>query len=88
MLRRNAVFNGERQRALSAALGAPERPARELMADLIRLLGQPGTLREVGLHEDQLADLAQRALVYPPVQANPQPIRGADDVREILALAW
>ena len=51
-------------------------------------LGQPGSLRAVGLREDQLDDLAQRALAYPPVQANPRPVTGAADVREILAYAW
>jgi maleylacetate reductase len=55
---------------------------------LIARLGQPGSLRAVGLREDQLDDLAQRALAYPPVQANPRPITRAGDVREILALAW
>ncbi len=88
VLRWNATVNGHRQQALSEAMGAPDRPAHELVAELVRALGQPGTLREVGLRQDQLADLAQRALVYPPVQANPRPIRGVDDVAEILALAW
>lgn len=88
VLRWNAAVNGDRQRALSAAMGAPDRPAHELVGELIRSLGQPGTLREVGLREDQLADLAERSLVFPPVKANPRPIRGVADVREILALAW
>ena len=88
VLRWNAAVNAERQRALSAAMGAPDQPAADLVAGLIRQLGQPGSLREVGVREDQLDELAQRALVYPPVQANPRPIRSAADVREILALAW
>ncbi len=88
VLRWNAAVNAERQRALSEAMGAPQRPACELVAELIRTLRQPGSLREVGLREDQLADLAQRAMAYPPVQANPRPIRSVDDLREILALAW
>ncbi|WP_088280850.1 iron-containing alcohol dehydrogenase [Ideonella sp. A 288] len=88
VLRWNAAVNAGRQQALAEAMGDPGRPAHELVAGLIRRLGQPGSLREVGLREDQLADLAQRALAYPPVQANPRPIRGVDEVREILALAW
>jgi maleylacetate reductase len=88
VLRWNSAENADRQRALSAAMGAPDRPATELVAELIRSLGLPGSLREVGVREDQLAELAQRALAYPPVLANPRPIKTVADVREILALAW
>lgn len=88
VLRWNAAVNADRQQALSEAMGRPGAPAHELVAALIARLGQPGSLRAVGLREDQLDDLAQRALVYPPVQANPRPITHAGDVREILALAW
>lgn len=84
----NAPVNGQRQQALSQAMGQPGRPAHECVAALIAQLGQPGNLRAVGLREDQLDTLAHRALAYPPVQANPRPIRGAADVREILSLAW
>lgn len=88
VLQWNAAANAARQQALSQAMGAPDRPAHELVRGLIAGLGQPVSLRAVGLREDQLGDLAQRALAYPPVQANPRPIRGVEDVREILALAW
>jgi maleylacetate reductase len=78
-------------RALPAIQAAPQdlrpRMEAELVAALIARLGQPGSLRAVGLREDQLDDLAQRALVYPPVQANPRPITQACDVR-VQALAW
>jgi maleylacetate reductase len=77
-----------RQQALSTAMGAPGEPAADLVEALIRRLGQPTRLREVGLTEDQLDVLAQRAMAYPPVQANPRRIAGAEGVREILAMAW
>jgi maleylacetate reductase len=88
VLRWNAAVNGERQRALSQAMGAPDRPAHELIAELIAKLGQPGNLRAVGLRREQLDELAQRSLVYPPVLANPRPIKTVAEVREILELAW
>lgn len=88
VLRWNAAVNADRQQALSEAMGQPARPAHELVAELIARLGLPGTLRAVGLRHDQLDELATRALAYPPVQANPRPIRSAADVREILDLAW
>ena len=88
VLQWNAAVNGERQRALSEAMGAPDRPAHLLVAELIALLGQPGSLRAVGLREDQLPELAQRAMGFAPVKANPRLIASEADVREILALAW
>ena len=88
VLQWNAAVNAERQQALSQAMGQPDQPAHELIARLIAALGQPGTLRAVGLRSDQLDELATRALAYPPVQANPRPITSAADVRQILDLAW
>ncbi len=88
VLRWNAVLNGARQKALSAAMGQPQRPAHELIAELVAHLDQPGSLRAVGLKQTQLDELARRALVYPPVQANPRPIQGAADVRQILDFCW
>lgn len=84
----NAHLNGERQKALSEAMGAPGRPAGELVKELVKRLEQPSSLREVGINRDKLDEIAKRALVYKPVQINPRPIRSAADVREILELAW
>ena len=88
VLRWNAVVNAQRQQALAVAMGDPGRSLADLLATLISQLGLPGNLRAVGLREEQLDALAQQALAFPPVQANPRPIRSAADVREILALAW
>ena len=53
---------GERQRRISAALGAPARPAAELLDDLIRALGMPRSLGAVniGYHSGPAADDAGR----------------------------
>ncbi len=87
VLRWNAVVNAERQRALSQAMGDASRDAADLVAELVAQLGQPGTLRAVGIGEAQFDDIAERAMAYKPVKMNPRPIRGAADVREILELA-
>jgi len=84
----NAAVNADRQRALSEAMGAPERPAAELVAELVAALGQPGTLRAVGIARDDLDGIAERALGYPQLRTNPRPITTAAQVREILELAW
>ena len=88
VLQWNAAVNGERQKALSAAMGAPHRPAHELVKELIAGLDQPTNLRGVGIKRENLEEIAKRALNYHPVQVNPRPIKTTGDVMEILELAW
>lgn len=88
VLRWNSAINSERQRALSAAMNAPERTAADLIAELIRDLGQPTSLRDVGIKRENFDAIATRALGYGPVRKNPRPIRRKEDVLEILELAW
>jgi len=88
VLRWNSAINAARQRAVSEAMGSPDRSASELIAALVRALDQPGSLREVGIKREHFDDIATRALTYGPVQKNPRPIRSKEDVGEILELAW
>lgn len=88
VLQWNAAVNGERQKALSHAMGSPGRPASELVRELIVGLEQPVTLRAVGIKRENLEEIARRSLAYQPVQLNPRPIRTEPDVMEILELAW
>ena len=88
VLKWNAIVNGERQQALSAAMGHPNRAASELVKELVAGLDQPVSLRAVGIKRENIDELARRALAYQPVQLNPRPIKTAEDVKEILELAW
>src|SRR5262249_913256 len=88
VLKWNAAVNGERQRALSAAMGAPERSASDLIKELVAGLGRPGSLRALGIERENLDELAEGGLASPPVQVNPGPIKRIEDVKEILELAW
>ena len=88
VLRWNAEVNAERQRALSEAMGAPDRPAADLVAELIAGLDLPCSLRNVGIEARSLDEIAGRALEYEAVRMNPRPISRPEDVREILQLAW
>jgi maleylacetate reductase len=88
VLRWNAAANGERQKALAETMGSPERPAWELVKELIVGLDQPTSLRAVGIKRENLPEIARRALAYHPVQVNPRPIKTEQDVMEILELAW
>jgi maleylacetate reductase len=84
----NSIVNAERQRALSEAMGAPDRLAADLVAELVQVLDQPGSLRAVGIKREDLDSIAASAVGYGPVRHNPRPIKSAADVREILELAW
>jgi maleylacetate reductase len=88
VLRWNASFNGERQKALSAAMGTPDRPAGDLVAELVQRIGQPGNLRALGTKREDLPEIAERAMTYAPVRRNPKKIGGPADVMEILEIAW
>jgi alcohol dehydrogenase class IV len=79
--------NGERQRRISAALGHPDKAASELLDALIRSLGMPRTLREVGVDESQFPLIAEYALEDMWGRTNPRPIQSVDDVIEVLNLA-
>ena len=88
VLQWNAAVNGERQRALAAAMGQPDREAGDLVKDLVRELDQPTCLRDVGIRREDLPAIAQRAVGYGPVKTNPRPVGTAEDVMEILEIAW
>ena len=72
MLQWNAAVNGERQQALSEAMGARRTGrASDLVKELVVGLDQPVTLRGVGIKRENLDEIARRALSYQPVQAQP-----------------
>ena len=88
VLKWNAAVNGERQKALSEAMGAPGRPPAISSRELVAGLDQPATLRAVGIKRENLDEIARRALSYQPVQSTRARSRPTDDVKEILELAW
>ena len=84
----NAETMAERQKAFSVALGQPDQPAHKLVRELIRSLGMPCTLRDVGIVRDNLEELSTRAMDYQPVLLNSRPIKTPADVMEILEIAY
>ncbi len=87
VMRWNEPATSARQRDIAAALGRPGDSAAHAVAALICDLGLPRTLKDVGVGEDQLDGIAEKALANPVVRANPRPIREKADVMEILRLA-
>lgn len=88
VMRFNEAVTRERQTLISQALGAPEQQAHELVADIIRSLGMPTTLREVGVKREQFDAIADGALQNMWVRANPRPIDTTEQVFEVLESCW
>jgi maleylacetate reductase len=77
-----------KQQLIAEAMGRPGRPAADAVAELIAAVGQPTTLRAVGVRREQLAKIAEMAMHYPWVRTNPRPIRSPAEVMQILEAAW
>jgi maleylacetate reductase len=83
----NLPVNAHRQKRISACLGSADRPASELLDELIRGLGMPRTLKEVGVTEKNLDLVAEYTLEDMWGRTNPRPINTANDVMQILRTA-
>ncbi|MDE0408719.1 MAG: iron-containing alcohol dehydrogenase [Alphaproteobacteria bacterium] len=77
----------ERQQVVSEAMGQPDRPAADLVAELVSRLGLPSRLGDVGVGQDRFPEIAEQAMREPFVHANPRPVRSAGDILEILESA-
>ena len=87
VLRYNEPVNADRQALISEAMGQPGRPAADVVSDLIKSLGMPSTLKEVGVEPDRFDLVAKNALLARWVHSNPRKISGVDDVLDILRMA-
>lgn len=85
VMRWNVEANAERQALVSAAMGRPGDAAAECLYDLIKGIGMPTTLAEVGVGAEDYAAIAEGAMKTPWVPRNPREIAGPDAVAEILA---
>jgi maleylacetate reductase len=83
----NEPVNAERQRAVAEKLGRPGTRACDAMRDFVKSLGLPTRLSEIGITADRIPELARQYDGTGPIATNPRPVRGADDVAEILKLA-
>ena len=88
MLRYNREINVARQQLVSDALGDPATPAGDLIESLVRALGMPLTLRDVGVRRDQFDAVASASMENVFVRSNPRPIRSPQDIVDILNMAW
>jgi maleylacetate reductase len=87
VLRWNLPANADRQKRVSEAFGRPNVPAADLVAELVKALGLPGRLADVGVGKDRFQEIAEKAMHDRAVLNNPRPIREPAQVVEILELA-
>jgi maleylacetate reductase len=88
VMRYNALATAAKQPLIAEALGRPGMSAADAVAELIAALGQPTTLRAVGVTREQLPQIAEAAMQNLWVRTNPQPIRSPEDVMQLLDAAW
>ena len=87
VLRWNLPANADRQKRVSEAFGQPDVPAADLVAELVKALGLPGRLADVGVGKDRFQEIAEKAMHDRAVLNNPRPIGEPAQVVEILELA-
>ena len=73
---------------VAGALGRPGACAADVVAELIRSLGQPTRLGEAGVKREALPRVAELATTNVWVRTNPRKIGGPDDVMTILEAAY
>jgi maleylacetate reductase len=87
VLRWNLPVNAERQKRVGEAFGKPDAAAGDLVEGLVKSLGLPGHLSEVGVGRDRFREIAEKSMHDRAVLNNPRPIKGPEQVMEILELA-
>lgn len=87
VLRHHAAASEAGQRAVVEAMAGDRGTAAETIGALVRALGLPTSLAEVGVRETQFPVVARQTLMERWAGTNPLPLRTEDDVIEVLRLA-
>ena len=87
-LRFNKPWTQERQALIAELLGRPGADAADALLELLHELGQPTTLREVGVTREQLPQIARTVVASGHASGNPRPVEREEDIMEILETAW
>ncbi|MCY0854670.1 iron-containing alcohol dehydrogenase [Cupriavidus sp. D39] len=88
----NASADNGRQAQIAHAMGAEtNESAAAAVATLVRHLGQPGSLRDLGIQREHFSLIAEKSLTmlaHPGCDGNPRPIHSASQIFEILDLVY
>jgi maleylacetate reductase len=87
VLQWSATAAHAQQALVSQVLGAAGLSAAQAVGNLVRHLGLPADLKNVGIHRDQFAAIAEHTMHDRGVRSNPRPISGPADIVEILEIA-
>lgn len=88
VLRWNEEINSAAQREIGQALGAGDKNTAQRLKSWLTELELPVSLRALGIERNMLPEIARAAAQHSVVRSNPRRINSADDVMEILELAW
>jgi maleylacetate reductase len=86
VLRWNESVLGERGQLVASLLGSEARSPADAVARLRDDLGLPATLGAVGVGADRFRAIAEHTMHDRGIRTNPRPIRGPEDIEEILNL--
>jgi maleylacetate reductase len=87
VMRWNVGVNADRQALVSEAMGQPGRPAADVLHEFIVGLGLPRSLAAVGVGPDRFETVATASLLDHYLHTNPRPVRGVEDILEMLRMA-
>ena len=87
VLRWNERVASDRQKLVAALLRNPEFSASDAVRTLAHALDLPTDLAAIGIRPGQFRAIAEHTLHDRGIRSNPRPIKGADDIMEILELA-
>ena len=88
VLRWNRSVNAAQQATVAQALDAKDEDAATAVGKLVKALGQPTRLRDVGVRQEHYDAIAAGAMQNVFVRSNPRPINDPAQIREILEMAW
>ncbi|HYC47845.1 MAG TPA: iron-containing alcohol dehydrogenase [Burkholderiales bacterium] len=82
----NEPVNAERQRTVAEKLARRGARASDAMREFVQSLGLPTRLSDIGIGAERIPELARQYTGSGPISTNPRPVKGADDVAEILKI--
>jgi maleylacetate reductase len=88
VMRWNRSSNTPQQQLISDAMGVPTQDAASALADLVKQLGLPQSLRDVGVARDAIPSIAAKAFGDILIKTNPRAVNSASDIQEVLETAF
>ncbi|KAJ8601987.1 hypothetical protein CTAYLR_002721 [Chrysophaeum taylorii] len=87
VMRWNKAHNADKQALIAEAMGHPGKDAGDVLDDFISGLGMPRSLSSVNVGREDFEHIASRSMGTPWVPRNPRPIKGPEQILEILEMA-